>query len=89
MMFLALLQSAVPAGAQPIPEAPIPGLPAAPDAGLDYLQLILHASIPVQLVIALLLLASIASWAIIFRKHKVFTDANFTGSIVDYRSTTG
>lgn len=76
MMFLALLQSAAPAGAQPIPEAPIPGLPAASDAGLDYLQLILHASIPVQLVIALLLLASIASWAIIFRKHKVFTDAN-------------
>ncbi len=75
MMFLALLQSAAPA-ASPLPDAPIPGLPAAPDAGLDYLQLILHASLPVQLVIVLLLLASVASWAIIFRKHRVLRGAN-------------
>ncbi len=75
MMFLALLQSAAP-DASPLPDAPIPGLPAAPDAGLDYLQLILHASLPVQLVIALLILASVASWAIIFRKHKVFGKAH-------------
>jgi biopolymer transport protein TolQ len=74
MMFLALLQSVAPA-ASPLSDAPIPGLPASPDAGLDYLQLILHASLPVQLVIALLILASVASWAIIFRKHKVLGNA--------------
>jgi len=76
MMFLALLQSAAPASAPPVADSSVPGLPAAPAAGLDYLQLILHASIPVQLVIALLVLASIASWAIIFRKRKVLGDAD-------------
>ncbi len=39
--------------------------------GLDLLQLILHASIPVQLVMVLLLVASVASWMIIFRKKRV------------------
>ena len=37
------------------------------DQGLNILQLILHASLPVQLVMVLLLLASIASWVIILR----------------------
>ncbi len=50
---------------------------AAPALGndLDMLQLILHASIPVQLVMVLLLAASIASWVIIFRKKKVLDRA--------------
>ncbi len=42
---------------------------------LDLWQLILHASLPVQLVMVLLLLASIASWVIIFRKKKVLDRA--------------
>ena len=41
------------------------------DQGLDILQLVLHASLPVQLVMALLLLASLASWVIILRKKRV------------------
>ncbi|MEP6634252.1 MAG: protein TolQ [Luteimonas sp.] len=51
---------------------------AAPDAGnhsLNLLQLVLHASLPVQLVMALLLLASVASWVIIFRKKRVLDRA--------------
>ncbi|MGH8073066.1 MAG: protein TolQ [Lysobacter sp.] len=53
-------------------------LPAQPtgDGGLDLLQLMLHASLPVQLVMVLLLLASIASWVIIFRKKKVLDRAD-------------
>lgn len=47
----------------------------AADGGLDMLQLILHASIPVQLVMILLLFASIASWVIIFRKKKMLDRA--------------
>ncbi|MEJ7746871.1 MAG: protein TolQ [Luteimonas sp.] len=39
------------------------------------LQLILHASIPVQLVMVLLLFASVASWVIIFRKKRVLDRA--------------
>ena len=45
------------------------------DQGLNILQLILHASLPVQLVMALLLLASLASWVIILRKKRVLDRA--------------
>jgi biopolymer transport protein TolQ len=44
---------------------------AAGNGHIDFLQLVLHASLPVQLVMLLLLLASIASWLIIFRKRSV------------------
>src|SRR5688572_20104464 len=45
------------------------------DGGLDLLQLLLHASLPVQLVMVLLLFASVASWLIIFRKKRVLDRA--------------
>ena len=41
----------------------------------DVLHLVLHASIPVQIVMLLLLLASVASWVIIFRKKKMLDRA--------------
>ncbi len=44
--------------------------------GLDMLQLVLHASIPVQFVLLLLLVASVASWVIIFRKKRVLDRAD-------------
>jgi biopolymer transport protein TolQ len=44
---------------------------AAGNGHIDFLQLVLHASLPVQLVMLLLLLASVASWLIIFRKQRV------------------
>jgi biopolymer transport protein TolQ len=51
--------------------------PAAPvEAGLNYLQLVLHASLPVQIVMLLLLVASVMSWFVIFRKMSVFGRAN-------------
>ena len=43
--------------------------------GLNVLELILEASLPVQLVMLLLVLASVASWTIILRKKKVLDDA--------------
>ena len=51
-------------------------LPAAGNNSLDMLALVLHASIPVQLVLLLLLFASVASWVIIFRKKRVLDRAN-------------
>jgi biopolymer transport protein TolQ len=42
---------------------------------LDYLQLVLHASLPVKLVMLSLLLASIASWMIILRKKAMIDRA--------------
>jgi len=45
------------------------------DNSLNLLTLVLHASIPVQLVMLLLLFGSIASWVIIFRKKRVLDRA--------------
>ena len=76
---LAALQAAV----EPLPEdAPANAAravadmaPAAANNGIDMLALVLHASIPVQLVLVLLLFASVASWVIIFRKKRVLDRA--------------
>ena len=73
---------ALQATAEPLPEATAANADAlAQNAGhaaaaaggghIDFLQLVLHASLPVQLVMLLLLLASVASWLIIFRKQRV------------------
>jgi len=83
-----LATSAQAAATQPLPEqapaqtveiagqAADAAAAAAPAAGhLDVLQLILHASVPVQLVMLLLLFASVASWLIIFRKKRVLDRA--------------
>lgn len=42
-------------------------------SGLNLWLLVAHASLPVQAVMVLLLLASIASWVIIFRKQRVLS----------------
>jgi biopolymer transport protein TolQ len=76
---LAALQAAV----EPLPEdasadaarAVVDAAPAAAHNGIDMLALVLHASIPVQLVLVLLLFASVASWVIIFRKKRVLDRA--------------
>ena len=43
---------------------------------LDLLQLVLDASLPVQLIMLLLVVASIVSWVIIFRKRSVIARAH-------------
>ncbi len=53
------------------PQAAAPAL----DNSIDLLDLLLHASIPVQLVMVLLILASVASWIIILRKKRVLDRA--------------
>ncbi|MFD0739166.1 protein TolQ [Lysobacter koreensis] len=48
---------------------------AAPANSLDLLDLVLKASLPVQLIMLLLVVASVASWVIIFRKRSVMRRA--------------
>lgn len=48
---------------------------AAAGGNLDIIHLIVHASLPVQFVMALLVIASVASWVIIFRKRQVLNRA--------------
>ena len=77
------LATALILAAAPVTELPVEAVPAAAEAaatssgaGLSYLQLMLHASLPVQLIVLLLLLGSVLSWVIIFRKNRVFARAN-------------
>jgi len=44
--------------------------------GINYLDLMLKASLPVKVIVLLLLLGSLISWVIIFRKARVFKQAN-------------
>ncbi|WP_420009254.1 protein TolQ [Xanthomonas sacchari] len=44
--------------------------------GINYLDLMVKASLPVKVIVLLLLLGSLISWVIIFRKGKVFKNAN-------------
>ena len=77
------LLAALQAATEPLPEdapanaaqAVAGAAPAAAHNGIDMLALVLHASIPVQLVLVLLLFASVASWVIIFRKKRVLDRA--------------
>ncbi len=44
--------------------------------GINYIDLMLKASVPVQLIVLLLLVGSVLSWVIIFRKARIFKNAN-------------
>lgn len=70
-----LLLTAAPTTALPA-EAQAAAQTVASESGLNYIQLIWHASLPVQLVMVLLLAASVLSWFIIFGKMGVFSRAN-------------
>jgi len=49
---------------------------AASHGGINYLDLMVKASLPVKVIVLLLLLGSLISWVIIFRKARVFKQAN-------------
>lgn len=44
--------------------------------GINYFDLMLTASLPVQLIVLLLLVGSLVSWVIIFRKARIYSRAN-------------
>ncbi|MGY0558075.1 MULTISPECIES: protein TolQ [unclassified Lysobacter] len=77
-----------PASAVASTAAALPGAVAG-DGGVDMLQLILHASLPVQLVLVLLLFASVASWVIIFRKIKLLGRADREAETFEERFWSG
>ena len=45
-------------------------------SGINYIDLVIKASVPVKLVVLLLLVGSLISWVIIFRKARIFKQAN-------------
>jgi biopolymer transport protein TolQ len=64
--------------AAPVQALPAESIQAAAKAapGLNYWELIVNASLPVQIIVALLVFASIFSWVIIFAKMRVYARAN-------------
>jgi biopolymer transport protein TolQ len=75
MMDLLMLLAAAPVQALP-PDAVAAAAAAPSTTGIDYFDLIRHASWPVFAVMVLLLVASVMSWFVIFRKMAVFSRAN-------------
>jgi biopolymer transport protein TolQ len=66
----------------PVSQLPAEALPAVADAAvqtgpqsLSYLELMLHASLPVQGIVLMLLIGSVLSWVIIFRKNRIYSRA--------------
>jgi biopolymer transport protein TolQ len=75
MMDALMMLAAAPVTALPADTA-VAATTASADTGMNYLQLVLHASLPVQIVMVLLLVASVMSWFVIFRKMSIFGRAN-------------
>ncbi len=64
--------------AAPMAELPAEAVAAAVETthqGINYLELMVKASWPVKLIVVLLLLGSLMSWVIIFRKNRVYSQA--------------
>jgi biopolymer transport protein TolQ len=62
---------------------------AAAKGGIDYIALILKASLPVQFVMLLLVVASVISWVIIFRKARVYKRADAEANEFENRFWSG
>jgi biopolymer transport protein TolQ len=75
-LLLALQATVVEALPEEVTSAAAQTVAQASHGGINYLELMLKASIPVKLIVLLLLAGSFISWVIIFRKAKVFKDAN-------------
>ena len=80
MPVLLPLMSAAVAPVSELPPETVETLPAeaavaaagAGQHGISYLQLLLDASLPVQVIMLLLAIGSVLSWVIIFRKNRIF-----------------
>ncbi len=59
------------------------------NSDLNILDLVLHASLPVKLVLLLLLIASLLSWIIIFRKKMLLDAANRNANAFEERFWSG
>lgn len=74
-MLLALQDTVAEALPQDVVDAAAQTATAAHGGGINYLDLIARASIPVKIIVLLLLLGSFISWVIIFRKARGFKQA--------------
>jgi biopolymer transport protein TolQ len=75
-LLLALQDTLVEALPEDVASAAAQATAATAHSSINYFDLMLKASLPVKLIILLLLAGSVISWVIIFRKSRVFSQAN-------------
>ena len=75
-LLLALQDTVVEALPEDAASAAAQATAATTHSGINYIDLLLKASLPVQLIVLLLLAGSLISWVIIFRKARIFSRAN-------------
>ncbi|MBZ3931548.1 protein TolQ, partial [Xanthomonas campestris pv. merremiae] len=75
-LLLALQDTVVEALPQDVAAAAAQTASVAHNSSINYVDLILRASIPVKIIVLLLLIGSFISWVIIFRKARAFKQAN-------------
>ncbi|MEO8366319.1 MAG: protein TolQ [Pseudoxanthomonas sp.] len=75
-LLLALQDTVVEALPEDVASAAAQATVATTHSSINYIDLLLKASLPVQLIVLLLLAGSLISWVIIFRKSRIFSRAN-------------
>ena len=75
-LLLALQDTVVEALPEDVASAAAQAAAATTHSSINYLDLLLKASLPVQVIMLLLLVGSLISWVIIFRKARIFSRAN-------------
>ncbi len=75
-MFLAMQDTMVEALPPQTTSAAAEAMAVASRDGINYFDLMLKASLPVQVIVLLLLVGSVISWVIIFRKARIYDRAN-------------
>lgn len=75
-MLLAMQDTVVEALPEEVANTAADTLAVAGKDGINYFDLMLTASLPVQLIVLLLLVGSLVSWVIIFRKARIYSRAN-------------
>ncbi|MCW4456185.1 protein TolQ [Flavobacterium sp. MXW15] len=88
-LLLALQATVVEALPEDVTSAAAQAIGGAAHGGINYLDLMLKASLPVKLIVLLLLAGSFISWVIIFRKARVFKQANSSADEFENRFWSG
>lgn len=87
--FLAAATAATPLAPEAAVAATQVAVEVAEKGGMNYLELILKASVPVQIVLLLLLVGSVYAWVIIFRKTRVYQRADVEANEFEGRFWSG
>jgi biopolymer transport protein TolQ len=88
-VLLAAATAATPLAPESVAAATQVATEAAASGGINYFTLIAKASVPVQLVMLLLLIGSVMSWVIIFRKSRVYRRAEAEANEFENRFWSG